>query len=51
LAFALPATQNTAIGKGIVLDPFDPATARQKLLNGLHTRFALNVYWHVCVST
>jgi hypothetical protein len=35
LALALTAKQNTAIGEGIILDPFNAAAAGQKLLDGL----------------
>jgi hypothetical protein len=46
LALALPAKQNTAIGKGMVLDPFDAPAACEKFLNGFLSRICISLGRH-----
>jgi hypothetical protein len=46
LALALTAKQNTAIGKGMILNPFDAAAACDKFLNGFLSRVCINLGRH-----
>ena len=46
LALALTAKQNTAIRKGMILNPFDAAAACEKFLNGFLSRVCINLGRH-----
>jgi hypothetical protein len=51
LAPALAAEQNAAVGKGVILNPLDPAPAREKLLNGFLARRCSDVGRHDDLSS